>query len=67
MIFMSFDTMTDEEIHRRIQKAVEMEREGLKIMGFPLIQWDDELQCVIKLMPNGEKIKIEENKNEVDV
>lgn len=52
--------MTDEEIHRRIQKAVELEREGLKVMGFPLIQWDDELQCVIKLMPNGEKVKLEE-------
>lgn len=58
---MSFDMMTDEEIHRRIQKAVELEREGLKVMGFPLIQWDDDLQCVIKLMPNGEKIKLEEN------
>lgn len=60
---MSFETMTDEEIQKRIQKAVELEREGLKVMGLPLIQWDDDLQCVIRLMPNGEKIRIEESTN----
>ena len=60
---MSFETMTDEEIQKRIQKAVELEREGLKVMGLPLIQWDDDLQCVIRLMPNGEKIRIKESTN----
>ena len=51
--------LTDKEIHYRIVKAVELEREGLKIMGIPLVQWDDEMNCVVKIMPNGEKIKFE--------
>ena len=57
---MGFDELTDAEIHRRIQKAVELEREGLKVMGLPLIEWDDELNCVVKVMADGSKIKVED-------
>ena len=57
---MGFDELTDAEIHRRIQKAVELEREGLKVMGLPLIEWDDELNCVVKVMSDGSKIKVED-------
>ena len=56
---MSFDDLSDAEIDRRIKKAVELEREGLKVMGIPLVEWDDELDCVVKIMPDGTKIKLE--------
>ena len=50
--------LTDEEVQYRIQKAVELEREGLKVMGIPLVQWDYELNCVVKIMPDGTKVKV---------
>ena len=56
---MSFDDLTDKEIDIRIKKAVELEREGLKVMGIPLVEWDDELNSIVKIMPDGTKIKIE--------
>lgn len=52
--------MTDKEIHYRIVKAVELEREALKVMGIPLIQWDDELGCITKIMPDGKVIPVKE-------
>ena len=60
-INMSFDELTDLEIDRRIKKAVELEREGLKVMGFPLIEWDDNLNCVVKVLKDGTRTKIESN------
>ena len=39
---------------------MEHEREGLKVMGLPLVQWDDELNCVVKIMPDGTKVVVED-------
>lgn len=50
--------MTDKEIHYRIVKAVELEREALKAMGIPLVQWDDDLGCITKIMPDGKVVPI---------
>lgn len=55
---MGDNNLTDEEIDKRIKKAVELEREALKAMGIPLVQWDDELDCIVRVMPNGMKVKV---------
>ena len=55
----SLSDLTDEEVQYRIHKAVELEREALKVMGLPLVQWDYDLNCVVKIMPDGTKVKVE--------
>lgn len=52
------DNLSDKEIDLRIKKAVELEREALKAMGIPLIQWDDDLDCIVRVMPDGTKVKV---------